>query len=84
MLSPSLILVIALLSSFGLLASDIYVPAMPAMTVDFGIANWQMPQTVSVYLISLAVAQLFYGPLSDRWGRKPVLIVGILGSGLIN
>ncbi|MCJ2138559.1 multidrug effflux MFS transporter [Methylobacterium sp. E-066] len=78
MLAPPLILVIAVLSSFGLLASDVYVPAMPAMTQNFGIANWQMPQTVSAYLIALAVAQLVYGPLSDRWGRKPVLVVGIL------
>lgn len=78
MLSPSLILVIATLSSFGLLATDVYVPAMPAMTVGFGIASWQMPQTVSAYLIALAVSQLFYGPLSDRWGRRPILVTGIL------
>jgi MFS transporter, DHA1 family, multidrug resistance protein len=75
---PSLILVVAVLSVFGLLASDVYLPAMPAMARAFGVADWQMPQTVSVYLLALAIAQLGYGPLSDRWGRKPVLIAGIL------
>lgn len=74
----TLILVVAIVSTFGLLASDVYVPAMPAMATEFGIARWQMPQTVSIYLIVLAVAQLICGPLSERWGRKPVLVAGIL------
>lgn len=73
-----LILVVALLSAFGLIASDVYLPAMPAMVREFHIANWQMPQTVSVYLLVLALAQLGYGPLSDRYGRKPVLLAGIV------
>ncbi len=75
---PSLILVVAVLSVFGLLASDVYLPAMPALAAAFGVADWRMPQTVSIYLLALAIAQLGYGPLSDRWGRKPVLIAGIL------
>ncbi|KWA07949.1 multidrug effflux MFS transporter [Burkholderia territorii] len=74
----SLILVVSMLSAFGLIASDVYLPAMPSMAYEFSIGAWQMPQTVSAYLIALACAQLFYGPLSDRWGRKPVLTVGIL------
>ncbi len=74
----SLILVVSMLSAFGLIASDVYLPAMPAMAHQFAISAWQMPQTVSAYLIALACAQLFYGPLSDRWGRKPVLSAGIL------
>lgn len=73
----SLIVVVSMLSAFGLLASDVYLPAMPSMAHEFQVGAWQMPQTVSVYLIALAVAQLFHGPLSDRWGRKPVLSVGI-------
>ncbi len=67
----SFILVVAMLSAFGLIASDVYLPAMPSMTHAFGIADWQMPQTVSFYLLALAVSQLVYGPLSDRYGRKP-------------
>ncbi len=74
----SLILVVSMLSAFGLIASDVYLPAMPSMAHEFSIGAWQMPQTVSAYLIALACAQLVYGPLSDRWGRKPVLTVGIL------
>ncbi|QCR38824.1 multidrug effflux MFS transporter [Nissabacter sp. SGAir0207] len=73
----SFILTVAMLSAFGLIASDIYLPAMPDMARQFMIAPAQMSQTISVYLLALAVCQLGCGPLSDRIGRKPVLIVGI-------
>ena len=73
----SFVLTVAMLSAFGLIASDVYLPAMPSMTREFGIADWQMPQTVSFYLLALAASQLIYGPLSDRNGRKPVLLAGI-------
>lgn len=73
----SFIVTVAMLSAFGLIASDVYLPAMPAMAAAFGVADWQMPQTVSAYLLVLAAAQLAYGPLSDRHGRKPVLLAGI-------
>ncbi|KAG1529681.1 hypothetical protein G6F50_017835 [Rhizopus delemar] len=73
----SFILTAAMLSAFGLIASDVYLPAMPSMATEFGIADWQMPQTISFYLLALAIAQLAYGPLSDRNGRKPVLLAGI-------
>lgn len=73
----SFILTVAMLSAFGLIASDVYLPAMPSMTTEFGVADWQMPQTISFYLLALAIAQLAYGPLSDRHGRKPVLLAGV-------
>lgn len=73
----SFILTVAMLNAFGLIASDVYLPAMPHMAAGFGVADWRMPQTVSVYLLVLAVAQLVYGPLSDRHGRKPALFAGI-------
>ncbi|QEM81708.1 multidrug effflux MFS transporter [Halomonas binhaiensis] len=73
----SFILTVAMLSTFGLIASDVYLPAMPSMTTELGISDWQMPQTVSVYLLILAISQLLYGPLSDNFGRKPVLFIGI-------
>ncbi|HEV3426501.1 MAG TPA: multidrug effflux MFS transporter [Paraburkholderia sp.] len=73
----SFILTVAMLNAFGLIASDVYLPAMPRMAADLHIASWQMPQTVSAYLLVLAIAQLVYGPLADRFGRKPVLFAGI-------
>lgn len=73
----SFILTVAMLSAFGLIASDVYLPAMPSMAREFGVADWQMPQTISFYLLALAIAQLTYGPLSDRNGRRPVLLAGI-------
>lgn len=73
----SFILTVAMLSAFGLIASDVYLPAMPSMATEFSVADWQMPQTVSIYLLALAVTQLAYGPLSDSYGRKPVLLAGI-------
>ncbi|VVD61148.1 multidrug effflux MFS transporter [Pandoraea terrigena] len=71
------ILTVAMLSAFGLIASDVYLPAMPSMATEFGVADWQMPQTISFYLLALAIAQLGYGPLSDRYGRKPVVLAGV-------
>lgn len=73
----SFIVTIAMLNAFGLIASDVYLPAMPVMAADLRIAGWQMPQTVSAYLLVLAIAQIVYGPLSDRFGRKPILFAGI-------
>lgn len=51
---------------------------MPDMVRDLNVAPSHISQTVSVYLAALAIAQLFCGPLSDRLGRKPVLIAGIV------
>ncbi|AVF38126.1 multidrug effflux MFS transporter [Rahnella sikkimica] len=72
------IFTVAMLSAFGLIASDIYLPAMPDMAMEFSIASSQMSQTISVYLLALAICQLFCGPLSDIFGRKPVIIAGII------
>ncbi|MGF1741990.1 multidrug effflux MFS transporter [Vibrio profundum] len=74
---PLFIATIAMLSTFGLLASDIYLPSMPSMKMSFQVPDWQMTQSISVYLIALAGAQLIYGPLADRNGRKPILYIGI-------
>ncbi|MCX2945685.1 multidrug effflux MFS transporter [Rahnella perminowiae] len=72
------IFTVAMLSAFGLIASDIYLPAMPDMAMEFSIASSQMSQTISVYLLALAICQLFCGSLSDKFGRKPVIIAGII------
>jgi len=72
----SFIITVAMLSAFGLIASDIYLPAMPDMAHELGVTPSQISQTISIYLLALAISQLFYGPFSDRFGRKPVLLAG--------
>jgi len=72
----TLALVIALVA-IGPLSTDLYLPSLPAIGRDLGadVAGTQL--TLSVYMAAFALAQLVYGPLSDRFGRRPVVIGGI-------
>lgn len=69
---------IALLMALNALAIDAMLPALPAIGADLGVVNENSRQwVVTAYLLGFGVAQLAYGPLSDRYGRKPVLLIGI-------
>lgn len=70
--------IIAGLVALGPLATDMYLPAFPQLMRDFGTSMDRVQQTLSIFLIGFAVAQLIYGPLADRYGRKPVLLGGLL------
>jgi len=59
------------------LAVDMSLPALPALAAGFATAADRVQLTVSFYLIGYAVGQLFGGPLSDRFGRRPVLLTGM-------
>jgi DHA1 family bicyclomycin/chloramphenicol resistance-like MFS transporter len=72
------IVIVSLISTFGLLASDIYVPALPLMAAFFKVSVWKIQQTIALYLCVLAVAQIAYGPLSDHFGRRKLLLAGIV------
>jgi DHA1 family bicyclomycin/chloramphenicol resistance-like MFS transporter len=56
---------------------NILVPAIPGMAAKFGTDTANVALTVSLYLLGLAIAQLLFGPLSDRFGRRPVVLVGL-------
>ncbi|MCP4992387.1 MAG: multidrug effflux MFS transporter [Gammaproteobacteria bacterium] len=71
-------LAITLLVALGPLATDMYLPAFPALTIAFNADTSQVQQTLSIFLVGFALAQLIYGPLSDRFGRKPVLMGGLI------
>ncbi len=58
------------------LAVDMSLPALPAITAAFGTSADRVQLTISFYLIGYAAGQLFCGPLSDRFGRRPVLLTG--------
>lgn len=67
-----------LLVTLGQFAIDIYLPSLPSMVRDLATTRNLVQQTLSVFLIGFAVAQLVYGPISDRFGRRKVLLVGLL------
>jgi len=72
-----LALVLGALSALGPLAIDMYLPSFPAISRDFGTTPAAVQGTLAFYFIGLASGQVFYGPVSDRFGRKPPLYFGL-------
>jgi len=69
---------IAIMMALNALAIDAMLPALPAIGADLGIANENSRQwIITAYLLGFGVTQLIYGPLSDRFGRKPILLTGV-------
>jgi DHA1 family bicyclomycin/chloramphenicol resistance-like MFS transporter len=73
---PNLGLLIAVTMT-GTIAMHIFVPAMPAAAADLGVSPSLIQSTVTLYILGLAAGQLIYGPLSDRFGRRPVLLLSL-------
>lgn len=71
-------MLLALLTAFGPLSIDMYLPALPMMAEDFGVPTSTIAHSVPAYFLGLALGQLFYGPWSDRIGRKTPLYIGLL------
>ena len=71
---PTLVLVLS--AALGPFAMHLLVPAIPMLSADLAVPYGTGQLVVSVYLVGFSVAQLAYGPLSDRFGRKPVLLAG--------
>lgn len=61
----------------GPLALNLFVPSMPGLVATFGADHATVQLTLSLFLIGVAFGQLVYGPLSDRFGRRPVLLAGM-------
>ena len=68
---------LALITFSGTLGMHIFVPALPYAAKDLGASIGEMQLTVSLYILGLALGQLIYGPVSDRYGRRPTLMVGL-------
>lgn len=77
--SPSWLFVLSVLLIYPLpqLALDIYLPSWPSMVSALHTSHQMLQFTLTIYVFFLGAAQLIYGPLSDRFGRKPILLSGI-------
>lgn len=80
--SPTGILLLASVTALGPLAVDMYLPALPTIAEAFNVSSEQAQLTLSIYMVGFAAAQLYCGPVSDRFGRKPVLFAGLVIFGL--
>ncbi len=77
--SPQMILIFLLgaISALTPLAIDMYLPAMPSIADDLSVTSSAVQITLTTYTAGFAIGQIFFGPLADAYGRKPVLITGI-------
>lgn len=71
---PGWLVIIAVMSGIGPVSIDLYLPAFSMIEAEF--AERGVERTMATYLMGLAVGQLLYGPISDRFGRKPPLYFG--------
>jgi len=75
---PGLVVVIlAALLGIQPITTDLYLPALPALTGSFSAPMSQAQLTLSALLLAFGVSQLVWGPLSDRFGRRPILLCGL-------
>ena len=75
---PEFVALIAMMMALNALAIDAMLPALPAIGDALGVASENGRQwVITAYLLGFGVAQILYGPLADRFGRKPVLMIGL-------
>ena len=75
---PEFVALIAMMMALNALAIDSMLPALPAIGEALGVASENSRQwVITAYLLGFGVTQIIYGPLADRYGRKPVLMVGL-------
>jgi MFS transporter, DHA1 family, multidrug resistance protein len=68
---------IVAVTACGTLGMHLIIPALPDTARSLGVSPGTIQLTITLYLIGLAIGQLLYGPVSDRFGRRPVLLVGL-------
>ncbi|MBL6454501.1 multidrug effflux MFS transporter [Belnapia sp. T6] len=69
--------VLAAMSAFGPLATDMYLPAFPAIAAGLGTDAARVQATLATFFAGMSLAQLVFGPLTDRFGRRPPLLAGL-------
>jgi DHA1 family bicyclomycin/chloramphenicol resistance-like MFS transporter len=72
------VLLLSLLLGLQPITTDLYLPALPVITTGFAAPMAQAQLTLTALLLAFGVSQLVWGPLSDRFGRKPILLIGLI------
>jgi len=79
-LSPFvLIVVVALIGMLAPFSIDTYLPSFPSIEAELQASRAMLSQTLAVYLACFALATLFWGPMADKWGRRPIILGSLLG-----
>lgn len=76
--TQGLILLVAFLTGIGPLSTDTYLPAIPELAASLGVSTAHAQWSISSYFLGIASGQIVAGPFSDRFGRRPVLLIGFL------
>lgn len=76
--TPPRLLTLTVLAGLSALAMNLMLPSLPQMARDFGTSYGLMQLAVSLYLALSAVLQIVIGPISDRFGRRPVMLWGLV------
>ena len=66
------------ITALGALTMSMYTPSMPAIAQALAATPGMVQVTLTIYLVGFAVGQLIYGPLSDRFGRRSILLAGVV------
>lgn len=76
--SFAIVFILGLLAMLMPLSIDMYLPALPVISAQFGVPAGSAQMTLSTYILGFALGQLIYGPMADSLGRKPVILGGTL------
>ena len=78
MSAAQVVLMLSLLMGIQPVTTDLYLPALPGLTQDLAATMAQAQLTLTALLLAFGASQLVWGPVSDRFGRRPVLLAGML------
>ncbi len=75
--TPTAMAVICAFAAMGTLATNIFLPSLPSMAASLHVSSAAVTSAITIYLAIFAVGQLIVGPLSDRYGRRPLILIGL-------
>ena len=73
-----MMLLLVLLTAVAWVGGIMYTPAFPLVAAELGVSDAEIQLTLTAFMAGIATAQLIYGPVSDRFGRRPVLLVSLV------